>query len=202
MNRDQVVEILEGTGAIQRGHFRLASGKHSDVYAQKFRVLEHPRIARDLGRALANSFENEFDVVASPAVGALILGFATALAADARFIFTERVDGAMVFRRGFEVEPGERVLVVEDVITTGGSVKEVLELLNTSGASPAGVGALIDRTNLESPPELGSKLRALVRLDAPAWDPADCPLCRRDEALVDPGSSRLPSSDRLPENGS
>jgi orotate phosphoribosyltransferase len=193
MNPEQVLETLERTGAIQRGHFRLTSGKHSDVYAQKFRVLEHPRIARDLGRTMAQSFEHEFDVVASPAVGALILGFATALAADARFIFTERVDGAMAFRRGFETEPGERVLVVEDVITTGGSVKEVLGLLRGAGANPVGVGALIDRTNIESPPELGAELRALVRLDAPAWDSADCPLCRRDEPLVDPGSSRLPN---------
>jgi orotate phosphoribosyltransferase len=193
MNPDQVLETLEATGAVQRGHFRLASGRHSDVYAQKFRVLEHPGIARDLGSAIARSFQGEFDVVASPAVGALILGFATALAADARFIFTERVEGAMAFRRGFSTEPGERVLVVEDVITTGGSVSEVLDLLRSSGASPVGVGALIDRTSPESPPELGAELRALVRLDAAAWEPAECPLCRRHEPLVDPGSSRLPS---------
>jgi len=190
MNPEEVLTVLESNGAVQRGHFRLASGLHSDVYAQKFRVLEQPRLARDLGAAMAEEFDSAFEVVASPAIGAVILGFTTALAADARFIFTERVGGSMAFRRDFIVEPGERVLVVEDVVTTGGSVTEVLDLLEPTGANVVGVGALIDRTTAGSTPDLGVPLRALVRLDAAAWDEADCPLCREEQPLTDPGSSR------------
>ncbi|CAN5698523.1 orotate phosphoribosyltransferase [soil metagenome] len=193
--------MLESTGAVQRGHFRLSSGRHSDVYVQKFRVLEHPRLAHDLGAAIADEFDRGFDVVASPAVGAVILGFATALAADARFVFTERVEGSMAFRRGFRVEPHERVLVVEDVVTTGGSVKEVLDLLRPMGAPVAGVGALIDRRNPGSAPDLGVPLRALLRLDAASWEEGDCPLCAREEPIIDPGSSRMASSSSIPEKG-
>ena len=201
MRPEEVLQMLERTGAVQRGHFRLASGRHSDVYAQKFRVLEHPRLANELGAAIAGEFEGAFDVVASPAVGAVILGFATALAADARFVFTERVEGSMAFRRGFRVEPHERVLVVEDVVTTGGSVGEVLDLLGPTGAVVVGVGALIDRTDSGSAPDLGVELRALLRLDAATWKEGDCPLCARQQPIVDPGSSRMATSSSLPEKG-
>lgn len=201
MRPDEVLQMLEGTGAVQRGHFRLSSGRHSDVYAQKFRVLEHPRLARDLGAAIADEFAGGFDVVASPAVGAVILGFATALAADARFVFTERVEGSMAFRRGFRVEPHERVLVVEDVVTTGGSVKEVLDLVGPMGADVVGVGALIDRRNRGSAPDLGVPLRALLRLDAASWEEEGCPLCARQQPIADPGSSRVATSSFVPEKG-
>jgi len=201
MRSEEVLRILEGTGAVKRGHFRLASGRHSDVYAQKFRVLERPKLARDLGAAIAGEFENGFDVVASPAVGAVILGFATALAAGARFVFTERIDGSMTFRRGFQVKPHERVLVVEDVVTTGGSVREVLDLVRPAGAPIVGVGALIDRTARGSAPDFGVPLRALLRLDAEAWEESECPLCRAQEPLSDPGSSRVTASSSLPEKG-
>ncbi|MGH2751183.1 MAG: orotate phosphoribosyltransferase [Actinomycetota bacterium] len=193
MKPGAVLELLERTGAVQRGHFRLASGRHSDVYAQKFRVLEHPAVARNLGEAIARSFEGKFEVVVSPAVGALVLGFTTALAAGARFIFTERVEGAMVLRRGFATQPGERVLVVEDVVTTGGSVREVLDLLDESESPVAGVGALIDRRDRDAPPGFAVPFRALLRLDAPTWDPGACPLCLGHEPITDPGSSRLTS---------
>jgi orotate phosphoribosyltransferase len=201
MTPEEVLAILESTGAVQRGHFRLSSGRHSDVYAQKFRVLEHPRLARDLGAAIADEFERGFDLVASPAVGAVILGFATALAADARFVFAERVEGSMAFRRGFRVEPHERVLVVEDVVTTGGSVKEVLDLLGPMGPVVVGVGALVDRTSPGSAPDLGVPLRALLRLDAESWRAVDCPLCARQQPITDPGSSRMAAWSSLPEKG-
>jgi len=201
MTPDEVLAMLETTGAVQRGHFRLASGLHSDLYAQKFRVLERPQLARDLGAAMAEAFDCAFDVVASPAVGAVILGFTTALAADARFIFTERVGGSMAFRRDFVVEPGERVLVVEDVVTTGGSVKEVLDLLGQTEARVVGVGALIDRTNRGSAPDFGVPLRALLRLDAPAWEEADCPLCSAGRPFTEPGSGRTAARPSLPGTG-
>jgi orotate phosphoribosyltransferase len=201
MTPQEVLAMLEDTGAVQRGHFRLASGLHSDVYAQKFRVLERPRLARDLGAAMAQAFDGAFDVVASPAVGAVILGFTTALAADARFIFTERVGGSMAFRRDFRVESGERVLVVEDVVTTGGSVAEVLDLLGSTGAVVVGVGALIDRTTAGSAPDLGVPLRALLRLTAAAWNESDCPLCSRHQPITEPGSSRTATRPFGPSKG-
>lgn len=185
--------LLTGTGALLHGHFRLSSGRHSDVFVQKFRLFENPAPTQLCGRALAARFGGEFDVVASPAIGALVLGWATALAAGTRSIFAERVDGAMVFRRGFRLVPGERVLVVEDVVTTGGSAREVVDLVAAAGAVPVGVGALVDRSDSGSPPTLGVPLTALVRLEATSWDADSCPLCRSGAPLEDPGSRRLPT---------
>ncbi|MDQ3783684.1 MAG: orotate phosphoribosyltransferase [Actinomycetota bacterium] len=185
--------LLADTGALLHGHFRLSSGRHSDVFVQKFRLFENPVPTQRCGQALATRFDGAFDVVASPAVGALVLGWATALAAEARSVFAERVNGRMVFRRGFRLGPGERVLVVEDVVTTGGSAREVVDLVNAAGAVPVGVGALVDRSEPGSPPSLGAPLRALVRLEATSWDAASCPLCRSGAPLEDPGSRRLPT---------
>src|SRR5687767_338836 len=119
MNEAEILEALESRGAVLRGHFRLSSGRHSDVFVQKFRVFEDPHLTRTLGERMAQLYENEpFDTVASPAVGAIVLGFSVALAGAARMIFSEREGDEMKFRRGFSLEPGERVLVVEDVVTT------------------------------------------------------------------------------------
>ncbi|MDQ3767784.1 MAG: orotate phosphoribosyltransferase [Actinomycetota bacterium] len=185
--------LLADTGALLHGHFRLSSGRHSDVFVQKFRLFENPVPTQRCGQALAARFDGAFDVVASPAVGALVLGWATALAAEARSVFAERVDGRMVFRRGFRLVPGERVLVVEDVVTTGGSAREVVDLVAAAGAVPVGVGALVDRSDSRSSPLLGAPLRALVRLEATSWDAASCPQCRSGAPLQDPGSRRLPT---------
>ena len=184
--------LLAETGALLTGHFRLSSGRHSDVFVQKFRLLENPAPTQRCAQALAARFDDGFDVVASPAVGALVLGWATALAAGTRSVFAERVDGRMVFRRGFRLEPGERVVVVEDVVTTGGSAREVVDLVRAAGAVPVGVGALVDRSDPAAPPPVGAPLRALVRLEATSWDPASCPGCRSGAPLEDPGSRRLP----------
>ncbi|CAN5648549.1 orotate phosphoribosyltransferase [soil metagenome] len=194
LGSSEVLEILDDTSSVLRGHFRLSSGRHSDLFVQKFRALEHPRHARRFGEAIAGLFEGRFDVVASPAVGAIVLGFATALAADARAIFAERVDDAMTFRRGFAIEPGERVLVVEDVITTGGSAREVVELVTRSGGIVAGVGALLDRCDPAGPPSLGAPLRSLLQLPARSWPPETCPLCATGAPVDDPGSRRLPQA--------
>ena len=193
MNETEILSVLEDRGAVLHGHFLLSSGRHSDVFVQKFRVLEDPRLAQSFGEAISASFNGDFDVVIAPAVGAVVLGFSTALAADARFIFAERVDDAMTLRRGFAVEPHERVLVVEDVITTGGSAAEVVELAKTSGAPVVGVGALLDRGDPSRSGDLGAPLRPLVRLEVTSWAPDDCPLCARGESLDDPGSRRLRS---------
>ena len=193
MNPSEVLEVLESRGAVLHGHFLLSSGRHSDVFVQKFRVLEDPRLAQSFGEAIASSFDNDFDVVVAPAVGAVVLGFTTALAASARFIFAERVDDAMSLRRGFKIGPHERALVVEDVITTGGSAAEVVRLAKSQAAQVVGVGALLDRGDPARPADLGAPLRALVRLEVTSWTPDDCPLCARGDSLDDPGSRRLRS---------
>lgn len=194
MNPNEILDVLERNGAVLRGHFQLSSGRHSDLFVQKFRVLEHPRLAQRFGESLAELFEDEFDVVAAPAVGAVVLGFATALAGDARSVFAERAEGKMTFRRGFSIEPHEKVLVVEDVVTTGGSAREVVDLVKSSGGDVVGVGALLDRgahDHAEAVTALGAPLRALVKLAVDSWDPSECPLCASDEPLEDPGSRRL-----------
>lgn len=193
MNRNEMLQVLEERGAVMRGHFRLSSGRHSDLFVQKFRVLEDPRLAQRFGAGIAEMFGDGFDVVASPAVGAVVLGFSTALAGDARFIFSERVDDKMAFRRGFQIAPHERVLVVEDVITTGGSAKEVVDLVEERGGTVIGVGTLIDRGDPARPPDFGVPLRALLKLEVASWDTSDCPLCSEGHALDDPGSRRIRS---------
>lgn len=193
MNPAEILEVLEKRGAVLRGHFELSSGRHSNLFVQKFRVLEQPRLAQRFGESLAGLFDKSFDVVAAPAVGAVVLGFATALAADARSVFAERVDGRMVLRRGFEIGRLERVLVVEDVITTGGSAREVVDLVKEAGGEVIGVGALVDRVDpsRDDADALGAPLRSLVELRVDSWEPGDCPLCASKEALEDPGSRRL-----------
>lgn len=194
MNPNEVLQVLESKGAVLHGHFELSSGRHSNVFVQKFRVLEHPRLAQRFGESLADLFDSRFDVVAAPAVGAVVLGFTTALAADARSIFAERVEGKMEFRRGFEIEPHAKVLVVEDVITTGGSAREVVELVKQEGGEVVGVGALLDRADASrerGDAALGAPLRALVKLEAESWDTAECPLCASNEPVEDPGSRRI-----------
>jgi orotate phosphoribosyltransferase len=190
MNPAEVTELFERYGVLHTGHFKLSSGRHSDTYLQCARILEHPRVAFSLGDALANRYPDGADVVASPALGGILIGNAVAYALGCRFVFTERVDGVMTLRRGQSVAPGERVLVVEDVITTGGSAAEVIALCEGSGATVVGVAALVDRT--EGPPPF--HLEALLRVRAGSWDPSECPLCARGEPLHTPGGRAVSSS--------
>ena len=169
----------------------MSSGRHSDTFVQKFRVFEHPRLTQRLGEEIAKQWQGKFDVVASPAVGAIVLGFATAHAAGVRMVFAERDEGKLAFRRGFALEPHERTLIVEDVITTGGSAKEVVDLVKGSGAEPVGIGALLDRGDPARPHDLGAPLVPLMHLEVRSWDESDCPLCKEGAPLDDPGSRRL-----------
>lgn len=189
MNPAEVTELFERYGVLHTGHFRLSSGRHSDTYLQCARILEHPRITVSLGDALANRYPDRAEVVASPALGGILIGNAVAYALGCRFVFCERVDGTMTLRRGQAIATGERVIVVEDVITTGGSAVEVIALAEAAGASVLGVAALVDRT--EGPPPF--HLEALLRVRATSWDPADCPLCARGEPLHTPGSRAMSS---------
>ncbi|HEX2239909.1 MAG TPA: orotate phosphoribosyltransferase [Actinomycetota bacterium] len=191
MNQAEMMEVLTDRGALLKGHFRLSSGRHSDAFVQKFRVLEDPQLTRRFGEELASAVGADIDVVASPAVGAVVLGFAVALACSARFVFAEREADRLAFRRGFEIAPQERVLIVEDVITTGGSARSVVDLVKSAGGEPVAVAALLDRSDSSEPPALGAPLHALLRLELQSWDPDDCPLCNAGEPLQDPGSRRL-----------
>jgi orotate phosphoribosyltransferase len=189
MNPEEAAHLLETHGAIMRGHFKLSSGRHSDVYVEKARILEQPEATMAVARAMA-AWYPEVDVVVAPAVGAVVLGFAVALAGGARSIYAEREGDRMRLRRGFRVLPGERALVVEDVVTTGASAREVFDLLAETGAVRLGVAALVDRSTAAPP----FPFRALVRIEASSWDPADCPLCKDGRAFDSPGSRHLERS--------
>jgi orotate phosphoribosyltransferase len=178
--------LFERAGAMLSGHFLLSSGLHSDTYVQKARILERPDLTMRLVRDVASWYEG-VDVVLAPAVGAIALGFAVALETDARSLFAERVDGRMTLRRGFAIDPGERTLIVEDVVTTGESAGEVWTLAGDLGAERLGVAALIDRTT-SAPP---FPLRAVLRVEAGTWAADDCPLCRDGVPFDAPGSRHL-----------
>ena len=186
MKADQVLKLLSDRGAVRSGHFLLSSGKHSDTYVEKARVFEDPALTVRLAEEVAG-WHDGVELVVSPAVGALPFGFAVAAAAGARFIYAERQEGAMSLRRGFSIRTGERTLVVEDVVTTGGSAGEVYALTVEAGADAVGVAALVDR----SAGDLVFPLRALARVSAEAWDPSECPRCAKRVPIESPGSSRL-----------
>jgi orotate phosphoribosyltransferase len=180
------LKLLEERGAVLSGHFLLSSGKHSDRYVEKARIFEDPLLVRRFAEEIASWYEH-VDTVVSPAVGAIPLGFAVAMAAGARFVYAEREDGAMTLRRGFTLAPGERVLIVEDVVTTGGSAAEVFELVRTSGAEAVEVAAMVDRSRTELP----FPLRALARVNADAFEAPECPLCKEGQPVEAPGSRHL-----------
>jgi orotate phosphoribosyltransferase len=189
MTDSQVLESLGEAGAILSGHFALTSGRHSDTYVQCARVLEDPDLTTRLANALVGRIgERQIDLVAAPAVGGIIIGFAVAQALGVNFIFTEREEGAMVFRRAFEVPPQARVLVVEDVVTTGGSVAEVVELVRAGGGEVVAVASLIDRGG---PKAFAEELIPLLSIEVESWEPDRCGLCASGVALYSPGSRRL-----------
>ena len=175
------------SGALLEGHFILSSGLHSPKYLQCALALQHPADATAFGRAIAERFAGpEFDTVASPAIGGLIIGYATAHALNKRFIWTERQDGVMTVRRGFSVDAGERILVVEDVITTGGSTRECITALEANGAKVVAAASIIDRSNGAA--DVGVPRISLVSLDVPSYKPGECPFCAAGIEAVKPGS--------------
>jgi orotate phosphoribosyltransferase len=183
-----VLDVFRETGAYLKGHFRLTSGLHSDQYLQCALVLQYPAIAERFGRELAAALPRA-QLVASPAIGALTIGHEVARAAGARFIFTERdAGGKMTLRRGFSVERGETAVVIEDVVTTGGSTREVIDLLRAAGAEVLGAGSIIDRSGGRV--DLGVPRVALATLDAVAWSEEECPLCREGVPIEKPGSRK------------
>ena len=189
MIQEQTLKHFRETDALLEGHFILSSGLHSPKYLQCALALQKPQDAAKFGKAIAENFNDEqFDTVASPAIGGLIIGFAVAQALNIRFIWTERENGAMTLRRGFSVCETERILVVEDVITTGGSTRECIEALERHGARVTNAASIIDRSNGRA--DVGIPRIALASLDVPSYKTVDCPMCERGDKAVKPGSRK------------
>jgi orotate phosphoribosyltransferase len=190
---ESILDTFRQTGAYLTGHFRLTSGLHSPEYLQCALVLQHPPHAERLGARLADELRavagsEKIALVVSPAMGGLIIGHEVARALDTRFLFTERdaASGKMVLRRGFALQPGEAAVVVEDVITTGGSTREVVDILKASGARAIAAGSIIDRSGGKV--EVGTPRVALATLDVVSYQPEECPLCRQGLPVTKPGS--------------
>jgi orotate phosphoribosyltransferase len=193
MKQEEVLQIFRDAGAYLDGHFLLTSGRHSGAYVEKFQVLQHPRHCAALCAAMAADFADlKPSVVVGPAVGGILLAYETARALGVRGIFLEREDGKLTLRRGFEISPSDRVLVVEDVVTTGTSVFEVLEALKKEKDEGriVGVAFLVDRSAGKADFKV-PRQKALMSLDLPTWEPADCPLCRKGLPLTKRGSRKV-----------
>jgi orotate phosphoribosyltransferase len=188
----EIVDILKDTGAIRHGHFVLTSGRHSDTYIQCARVMESPattlKLATEAVERLPKDVRESIDLVASPAVGGITYGFAVALALGVNFIFSERVEGKMKFRRSFEVPEGANVLVCEDVVTTGGSVAEVIDLVEANGGHVVGVTSIIDR---KTDRKFDAPFYPLLEFPTESWAPEDCAMCAAGQLPESLGSRSL-----------
>lgn len=192
MNREEAREIFEKAGALLSGHFILTSGRHSGQYMQCAQVLQYPEYTQELAREIAQEFiKDRIEVVVGPAMGGIIVAYEVARQLGVKGIFCERENGQMTLRRGFAIEPGQRVLVVEDVITTGGSVEEVIEVIRGLNGEVAGVGVLVDRSNGSK--DFGVKMKAVLPLEIESYPSDDCPLCQAGRIpAVKPGSRQMP----------
>lgn len=191
MTDEDVLKIFEANDALLTGHFLLSSGLHSGRYLQCALVLQHPQVAEKLcaelaAKAKADAAVGEIDLVIAPALGGVIVAHEVARSLGVRALFTERQDGAMELRRGFQIKPGERAFVVEDVVTTGGSTREVMEVVAQCGGVTVGAGSLIDRSG--GAVDLGVPRHALAVLEVPTYKPEECPMCQSGSTAIKPGS--------------
>jgi orotate phosphoribosyltransferase len=189
MDQPQVLEIFKQSGALLEGHFKLTSGLHSNRYLQCALVLQHPGHAASLCGALAarlRALAGSPDLVIAPALGGILVAHEVARSLGVRGLFAERQEGVLTLRRGFRIEPGERCYVVEDVVTTGGSTRETMEVARKAGATVIAAGSLIDRSGGRT--DLGVPRAALAVLDVPTYSPEECPLCKSGSVAVKPGS--------------
>ncbi len=189
MDKNEVLEIFKKTGVMLSGHFLLTSGKHSERYMQCAKLFEDPAVSEKFCKEIATAFEKEgIDLVVGPALGGVIMAFDVARLMNVRNIFAERENGAMTLRRGFTIPKDARVLVVEDVITTGGSVQEVIGLVKEAGALVCGVAVIVDRSAGKA--DFGCKLYSCIQMDIAAYEPDQCPVCASGLPLVKPGSRK------------
>ncbi|MDE6398628.1 MAG: orotate phosphoribosyltransferase [Clostridiales bacterium] len=191
LTNEQILEVFRKTGGVLKGHFLLTSGRHSDTYMQCAKLFVHPEESAYLCAALAEQLrEFKADTVVSPAVGGIIMGYEVARQLGVKNFFAEREGGNMTLRRGFSLEKGARVIVVEDVVTTGGSVKEVVELCRNAGAEVVAVASVVDRSGGQV--DFGVPYRALLSMEVKSYEANDCPLCREGKIpAVKPGSRNL-----------
>ena len=191
MTQEEALEIYRSTGAILHGHFKLTSGRHSDTYMQSAKIFVNVEASEKLCKGLAEKLQDiKVDMVVSPAIGGILMGYEIARQLKVPNIFAERENGEMTFRRGFSVPEGANVLVVEDVVTTGGSVKEVVELVKNSGANVTAVASIVDRSNGKV--DFGVKYVNLISMDVVSYEPEECPLCKEGKIeLVKPGSRQV-----------
>ncbi len=192
ITHERVMEILKEAGVLLEGHFKLTSGRHSNKYLQCAKIFRNTKYSEELCAALAEQYkDDEVQVVIGPAMGAVQMAYEVSRPLKCENFFTERdEDGKMALRRGFVVNPGERVLVVEDVVTTGGSVREVIELVKAAGGVVVGVGSIVDRTGGKI--DFGVPFKAVISVDVESWEPEDCPLCKAGApAPVKPGSRKI-----------
>lgn len=189
MTRDELLDLYRRSGALLEGHFRLTSGLHSTGYLQCALVLQHPQHAEALGRAIADrARELGPTVVLSPALGGVVIGQEVGRALGVRAIFAERQDGALMLRRGFVIAGSDRVLVVEDVLTTGGSTRETMQVAKAAGGQVVGAAAIVDRSGPAAPVRFDVPFFALLEIALPAYEPDACPLCAQGLPVVKPGS--------------
>jgi orotate phosphoribosyltransferase len=191
ITNERVLEVLKEAGVLLEGHFLLTSGRHSNKYLQCARIFRQTRFSEELCKALAEHFANEkIDVVIGPAMGAVQMAYEVSRHVGCENFFAEREDGKMTLRRGFVIEPGMRLLIVEDVVTTGGSVKEVIEIVKAQGGVVVGVGSIVDRTGGEI--DFGVPFKAVISMKVESWEADACPLCKENKiSIVKPGSRKI-----------
>ena len=186
----EIIKVFKECNALLEGHFILSSGLHSNKYLQCAKVLQYPDIASIIGEEIAENFATtQVDLIVGPAMGGIIIAQEVGRALSTRTIFSERENGKMTFRRGFEVNQGEKAIVVEDVITTGGSAKEVVEMLNELGVEVIAVASIIDRSNGSA--DFGVPFHSLAKIEVETYNTEECPLCIEGDKAVKPGSRGL-----------
>ncbi len=188
MEKEQAIQIFTDAGALMQGHFKLTSGRHSNRYMQCAQVLKNPDDTEKLAKHLAEAFAGEkIDIVVGPAMGGIIVAYEVARQLKVPGIFCERQEGKMTLRRGFSVGKGDRVLVVEDVVTTGGSVVEVMDVVKAAGAEVVGVGVLVDRSGGKV--DFGVRKEAVLTMEIESWEAEECPMCKEGKTeAIKPGS--------------
>lgn len=190
LTEKKVNEILEKSGVLLNGHFLLTSGKHSNKYMQCAKIFQYPDYSEQISKDLAEKFGGQdIDMVIGPAIGGIILAYEVARQLGVKALFAERENGKMTLRRGFEIAKGTKVLVVEDVITTGGSVKEVIEVVRSLDAEVVGVGSVVDRSGGKALFDVPFK--SVIKIDIDTYEPNDCPLCKAGSTPYKPGSRAL-----------
>lgn len=193
LSQERILTVLKEAGVLLEGHFLLTSGRHSNKYLQCAKIFRHTKYSEELCGDLAEQFkDDQIDVVIGPAMGAVQMAYEVSRHLNVENFFAEREDGKMTLRRGFAVTPGMRCLLVEDVVTTGGSVREVIELVKAAGGIVAGVGSIVDRTGGEI--DFGVPYKSVISMKVESWEPDECPLCQEGKIeLIKPGSRKLPT---------